>query len=287
MDLNGDGHLDLLSGSYSANEVDGMAGLFQVLWGSEDGFKKAAPLKGNDDKPLVIGNPGKDEKTMTRRICTRPTAVDWDADGDLDLLVGNFEGSLILFRGEGKGKFAPKSEELMVEGKNLAINGYHSDPFCVDLDGDGDLDILSGTANGGVQWAENTAGQGKEISVKGFKPLIKEGNRGPFWNDQKMAPAASTRVWADDVNGDGKLDILMGDSITIKTAAEGLSKAEAEKSQKDWSSKLSVMRNQMQQPTQDSKAMAKIREDYSKHYQSRSEFLTEDRTGFVWLYLGK
>ena len=132
MDLNGDGHLDILSGSYSAREIKGMAGLFQVLWGSEKGFEKeVTPLKGSDGKPLLIGDPSNDD-TMTDRICTRPTAVDWDSDGDLDLLVGNFKGSLFLFRGEGGGKFAPQSEDL-----KLAIEGYHSDPFCVDLDGDG------------------------------------------------------------------------------------------------------------------------------------------------------
>jgi|TARA_B110000305_G_scaffold100923_1_gene113582 hypothetical protein len=38
VDLNGGGYLDILSGSYSARQIKGMAGLFQVLWGSEDGF---------------------------------------------------------------------------------------------------------------------------------------------------------------------------------------------------------------------------------------------------------
>ena len=36
MDLDGDGHLDILSGSYSRMDTD-MAGLFQVLYGNPDG----------------------------------------------------------------------------------------------------------------------------------------------------------------------------------------------------------------------------------------------------------
>lgn len=282
MDLNGDGHLDILSGSYSAREIKGMAGLFQVLWGSEKGFEKeVTPLKGSDGKPLLIGDPSNDD-TMTDRICTRPTAVDWDSDGDLDLLVGNFKGSLFLFRGEGGGKFAPQSEDL-----KLAIEGYHSDPFCVDLDGDGDLDILSGSSNGGVQWAENTAGKGKEITVKGFKSLISEGSREPIWANQKAGPAGSTRVWADDLNGDGKLDILMGDSTTINSPAKGLSMGKVFLAEKEWEEKMLIMRTEMQNPSEDSKDQSKLRNEYNKLSRSRSEFLTSERTGFVWLYLGK
>jgi len=259
-----------------------MAGLFQVLWGSEKGFEKeVTPLKGSDGKPLLIGDPSNDD-TMTDRICTRPTAVDWDSDGDLDLLVGNFKGSLFLFRGEGGGKFAPQSEDL-----KLAIEGYHSDPFCVDLDGDGDLDILSGSSNGGVQWAENTAGKGKEITVKGFKSLISEGSREPIWANQKAGPAGSTRVWADDLNGDGKLDILMGDSTTINSPAKGLSMGKVFLAEKEWEEKMLIMRTEMQNPSEDSKDQSKLRNEYNKLSRSRSEFLTSERTGFVWLYLGK
>lgn len=201
-------------------------------------FKEATPLKGSDGKPLLIGDPSNDD-TRTDRICTRPTAVDWDFDGDLDLLVGNFKESLFLFRGEGGGKFTSQSEDF-----KLAIEGYHSDPFCVDLAGDGDLDILSGSSNGGAQWAENTAE--KEITVKGFKSLISEGSREPIWVNQKAGPAGSTRVWADDVNGDGKLDILMGDSTTINTPAKGLSMGKVFLAEKEWEEKMLIMRTEMQ-----------------------------------------
>ena len=47
MELNGDGKLDLLSGSYSRKEQN-MAGLLFVLHGHEGGFKKATPLLGSD-----------------------------------------------------------------------------------------------------------------------------------------------------------------------------------------------------------------------------------------------
>src|SRR5688500_13064614 len=133
---------------------ESMAGLFQVLWGEKGGgFKQAAVLNGTDKEPLII--PIKHKSEMTENICTRPTAVDWNGDGKLDLVVGNFAGSFYVFTGEGKGKFTPKPEPLTGVNGPLKIKGHHGDPFMVDWDGDGDLDMLSGSSEGGVQWAEN------------------------------------------------------------------------------------------------------------------------------------
>ncbi len=196
-----------------------MAGLFMVLWGGTDGmFAKPEALKGTDGKELII--PANDGKEVAKKICTRPVAADWDGGGDLDLVVGNFKGTFYLFRGEGGGKFDPKAEPVMAGDQDLQINGVHSDPFPVDWDGDGDLDLLSGSSNGGVQWAENTAGTGKEPVLAQFTRLIKpeeDRDEGMLKEGEWPAtPSGSTRVWVDDVNGDGKLDILMGDSATLR-----------------------------------------------------------------------
>jgi len=283
VDLNGDGRNDILSGSYSRKDKS-MAGLFQVLWGSGDGFKKATALHGSDGAPLII--PADDKKEMTKKICTRPSAVDWDGDGDLDLVVGNFEGSFYLFRGEGGGRFPPEPEVMQCEGRDLRVSGAHSDPFPVDWDGDGDLDLLSGSAQGGVEWAENKAGRGREPKLTHFQRLIAAPDDGVATRDR---PSDSTRVWVEDVNGDGKLDILTGDNAIINHPAKGVSEEDMLRKKAAWEKELQAMLDKMNEKPvgEDGRPDTKLMQKYRDHYQTRSRFMTDERTGFVWLYVQK
>ena len=191
--------------------TDDMAGLFQVLYGKTDGmFRKAEVLKGTDVEPLIIpvrSKPGKGEDWMNN-ICTRPFAVDSrTVTGHLDLVVGTFPAKLYLFKGQGSGKFLPKPEEMKAGDRPLQVEGHHGDPFVIDWDGDGDLDILSGSSEGGVQWAENLAGPGKPPRVEPFRMLIGHGPRvdyGSILRDADIkGPLTDTRIWVDDGLGDG------------------------------------------------------------------------------------
>src|SRR5262245_41019658 len=214
-----------------------MAGLFHVLRGQSDGtFKKADSLKGTDDALLIIPA---DKEKMVENICTRPFAVDWDGDPNLALVLGNFAGSFYLFKGEGKGKFSPKPEQLVAGDSPLQIKGHHSDPFVVDWDGDGDLDLLSGSTEGGVEWAENVAGKGKPPKLKPFRSLIEPAG-GKVQPGQRLSeadlkgPTRAARIWVDDINGDGKLDILVGDSVTLVEPAKGLTDEEFKTKSAEW-----------------------------------------------------
>ena len=267
-----------------------MAGLFQVLYGQADGtFKKAAVLNGTDDEPLII--PIDDKNQQTQNICTRPTAVDWDGDGDLDLVVGNFAGTFYFFKGEGEGKFDPKPEPIMVGDEPLKITGVHSDPFTVDWDNDGDIDVLSGSSSGGVYWAENTAGAGKLPTLKAFETLIEPGQRAeygkPLKEEQLTGPTSSTRVYVDDVNSDGKLDVLVGDSVALISPADGLSEEKFAERYEAWQNELQAAASALRSGEEDAEKRQEASQKYSQLYQKRSEFMTEDRTGFVWLYLQK
>jgi len=289
VDIDGDGHLDILSGSYSRMDRD-MAGLLQVLHGKGDGtFGKAEVLKGTDGKPLII--PAKGEGELTEKICTRPFAIDWDGDGHLDLVVGNFSGTFYWFKGQGKGKFLPKPEPIMAGGKPLKLPGAHSDPFVVDWDGDGDLDIVSGCSDGGVYWAENKAGKGKPPELSPFRPLIKPGKAvkygEPLSEGDLTGPTHATRVWVADVNGDGKLDLLVGDSVTLISPVKGVGPEEFKKKFAKWQEDFKAAGAALNSGVGDEKARAKAVAEYNKVYGRRSEFMHEEMTGFVWLYLRK
>jgi hypothetical protein len=290
VDLNGDGCNDILSGSYSRNGQP-MAGLFQVLWGKPDGtFQKAEVLEGTDDEPLLIPL-GPDKDAWIDCICTRPTAVDWDGDGKLDLIVGNFTGSFYLFLGEGQGRFLPKGQLITCETSPLKINGHHSDPFVIDWDHDGDLDLLSGSSDGGVQWAENVAGPGKSPKLKPFRTLIERTAALPSGQSLGEAdlkgPVMATRIWVDDINSDGKLDILVGDMVTLVSPAKGLSEEQLKTRyvewQKEWEAALAEINSSADDATKQAEAQKRLR----KLYTDRTSFMREEMTGFVWLYVQK
>lgn len=288
MDIDGDGHLDILSGSYSRMETE-MAGLFQVLYGKSDGtFRKAQVLNGTDDKPLIIPLNG---QPMTENICTRPFAVDWDGDGKLDLVVGNFSGTFYWFKGEGKGKFNPKPEVIKSGGAPLRIEGHHSDPFVVDWDGDGALDIVSGSSEGGVQWARNRAGKGKPPDLGPFEWLIKPGPKTQYGSivreEDLTGPSSGTRVWVADINGDGKLDLLVGDMVTLLAPAKGVSEEDFKKKFEAWQKAVEAATKVISSESADKEKRDKANEEFQKVYASSSEFMKQDRTGFVWLYLQK
>lgn len=267
-----------------------MAGLFQVLHGNKDGtFRPAEALKGTDGAPLII--PARGDDQLTQKICTRPFAVDWDGDGHLDLVVGNFAGTFYWFKGQGKGKFSPKPEPIKAGGSPLKLTGAHSDPFVIDWDGDGDLDLLSGSSSGGVYWAENRAGSGKPPDLKPFQALVKPGagnvSDRPLREGDLKGPQHATRVWVADVNGDGKLDLLVGDCVTLVSPAKGLSDGQFGKKYLEWQEAFRRVQSALGKASDDKEARSKAVQEYQKAFARRNEFMREERTGFVWLYLRK
>lgn len=285
MDLNGDGNVDILSGSYSRQDQN-MAGLFQVLWGQEGGTWKAPEvLSGSDGEPLIITCT--DTKTPLEKICTRPTAVDLNGDGKLDIVSGNFRGTFAVFQGEGNGKFAPNSTVLETGGKPLQVKS-HSDPFFKDWDGDGDLDLISGSAQGGVFLCEN---RGSATEPKFGAPVTLLEPVGHGADETKMGdghlqgPQGDTRVWVDDVNGDGKFDLLIGDATRLVFPAKGVEEATASKQLREWKAKeKKVMEAQQVGRGEPSEAdMKKFNEAYEALQEERKQFVRDEATGFVWV----
>ena len=142
-----------------------------------------------------------------------------------------------------------------------------------------------------MQWAENRAGKGKAPELSPFRPLIKAGP--PIEYGRLLAeadltgPTHSSRVWVDDVNSDGKLDILVGDSVTLIAPVKGLSREDFKQKFSDWQNAFEAASAALSTANRDAKVQAKASEEYRKVYSRRAEFMIEEMTGFVWLYLQK
>ncbi len=140
VDLDGDGDLDLVSGErYGTllvwrNTGTTLAPVFTPLSGTANPFN-----------------------TIDVRFSSTPTFVDLDGDGDLDLVSGEFMGTLLAWRNTGTAS-APVFTAL--SGTANPFNGIdvgpYSKPAFVDLDGDGDLDLVSGNDNGTLLAWRNT-----------------------------------------------------------------------------------------------------------------------------------
>ena len=85
-----------------------------------------------------------------------PALVDLDADGDLDLLVGDYYGTLTYFQNTGSPTQPSFAQGTLPGG--LAIDvGYHSIPTLADLDSDGDVDLMVGNHDGeNFKYLQNT-----------------------------------------------------------------------------------------------------------------------------------
>ena len=142
------------------------------------------------------------------------TAVpyDWDADGDLDLIVGGDGGGIYLRLNEGSAKEHAFAEELVVlktDDKALRVPNGYAMPFVVDWDRDGLDDLVSGAKDGAIWWFRNTGEKGAPAFVEPHQlvgPSSKrEGERG-----------GSAQVAVADFDGDGDLDLLAGDETNKK-----------------------------------------------------------------------
>lgn len=207
MDLDGDGKLDVISGSYWPGDLF----VFRGQGGGK--YAEGQPIKAKDGKNVSSGQTWKsDDEPDTNSLAASPFAHDWDGDGDLDLLVGNIAGRVILITNEGsreKPAFG-KKEALTAVGADICVNGGDAGPFVADWDGDGLADLLVGCGDGSVMFYRNTGSRTAPKLDSGVA-LIQGRGFGDGTEQGADAPGVRAKICVTDYDGDGRLDLLVGD----------------------------------------------------------------------------
>lgn len=173
-DLDADGDLDLVLGSWR----DRLA-LYRNTGSA------SAPQFELEDSVFV---------KITRGTNTAPALVDIDNDGDQDLFIGEASGALNFYRNNG----TPERPDFVLESDTYGeIDiGRRSFPTFLDIDNDGDQDLVFGTESAGLLLYRNE-GTRTEPSF-----VLDE-------NFEIRADGFSTPAFGD-IDGDGDEDLFVG-----------------------------------------------------------------------------
>ena len=219
-DIDGDGDLDVLSASWVDDKIawyeningQGSFGPPQVITTSADGAKSvfSADLDGDGDFDVLSASRWDDKIAWYENIDGQGSfgpqqvitisadgaesvfSADLDGDGDLDVLSASWVDDKIAWYEnlDGQGGFGP--QQVITISADWAESVY-----CVDLDGDDDLDVLSASSRyNTIAWYENTDGQGSF----GPQQVI------------TSSAAGAKSVFSADLDGDGDWDVLAASS---------------------------------------------------------------------------
>lgn len=224
-DFDGDDDLDLIIGiedwsEYGWDDAWDMAGNWKN--GKLHGFVFVSFNEGSDTEPdyqdpihiLADGSP------IDVYGCPSPNFEDFDADGDLDLICGEFLDRFTYFENIGsreQPRYASGKKLLDEIGAPLKMELQMIVPIAFDWDRDGDFDLIVGDEDGRVAWVENT-GKLDENRLPQFKM--------PRYFQQQadeLKCGALATPYCVDWDSDGDLDIISGNTAGFVEFFENLS----------------------------------------------------------------
>jgi PKD repeat protein len=188
-DLDNDGDTDMISGESS--------GRFHYYENKSSGKNYDLVSEGF----LTFSNGG----TLDIWLYSSPELADMDDDGDLDLISGRIFGEIFYYENIGSSS-APIWNAvgyLTNQAGTTIDSGSDSRPDLVDIDNDGDLDLLVGNSLGTISYYENVGT--KSAPLWSGIGLLNDINTNTIDVGRNSSPELA------DIDNDGDMDLFVGD----------------------------------------------------------------------------
>jgi len=186
VDIDGDGDKDAFIGSQSAT----------ILYYQNTGTSTAPTFT----QQTGAANPL--NSVSTTNGYASPAFVDIDGDGDFDVFIGAWDGTILYYKNTGTSTAPIFTAQTGAANPFSGVDvGYLATPSFLDVDKNGTMDALIGANDGTIRYYKNTGTSSSPVFTQ------QTGAANPFNGVDIGLNSAPATV---DINGDTKTDVFIG-----------------------------------------------------------------------------